>query len=69
MMMPAYYLLKVNDLSNFSYGPMNGISFLDGIQTNHGSRAGQLKFERVQDFRNFVERIYNYGHQVNNEPV
>ncbi|XP_053402915.1 uncharacterized protein LOC123549895 [Mercenaria mercenaria] len=46
------------------YGPMNPVSFLEGIQTNYGSRAGQVKFLREDDFKMFAKRILNYGVQI-----
>ncbi|XP_053402444.1 uncharacterized protein LOC123548403 [Mercenaria mercenaria] len=46
------------------YGPMNPINVLEGIQSNYGSRADQVKFEREEDFRMFAKRILNYGVQV-----
>ena len=49
---------------SFSYGPMNVISNLDGIQTNYGSRAGQVAFRTEADFRAFNERILAYGARV-----
>lgn len=47
-----------------SYGPMNPVNFLGGIQTAYGSRAGQVKFNKEEDFRKFAERIRNFGVQV-----
>ncbi|XP_060572475.1 uncharacterized protein LOC132730537 isoform X2 [Ruditapes philippinarum] len=46
------------------YGPMNPVSILEGIQTNYGSRAEQVKFEREEDFKMFAQRIFNYGEQI-----
>lgn len=49
---------------DYSYGPMNPVNILEGIQTNYGSRADQVKFVQEEDFRKFATRILNYGGQV-----
>ncbi|XP_060563219.1 uncharacterized protein LOC132722711 isoform X1 [Ruditapes philippinarum] len=46
------------------YGPMNPVNILEGIQTNYGSRAGQVRFEKEDDFRMFAKRIRSYGVQI-----
>lgn len=43
---------------------MNAINMLGGINTNYGSRAGQVRFESEMDFRMFAKRIRSYGVQV-----
>jgi hypothetical protein len=43
---------------------MNPVNILEGIQTNYGSRAGQVRFEKEEDFRMFAKRIRSYGVQV-----
>ncbi|XP_052819280.1 uncharacterized protein LOC128245102 [Mya arenaria] len=46
------------------YGPMNPINILEGIQSNFGSRAGQVKFESSEMFEKFAKRIKAYGDQI-----
>ena len=49
-----------------SYGAMNPINILEGIQNNFDSRASQVKFENTKAFQMFATRIRKFGDQVNN---
>ncbi|KAL4234368.1 hypothetical protein ACF0H5_006015 [Mactra antiquata] len=46
------------------YGPMNPINILEGLHSQLGSKAGQVKFEREEDFWKFARRIEKFAGQI-----
>ena len=48
-----------------SYGAMNPINILEGIQNSYDTRASQVKFNNTKAFQMFATRIRKFGDQVN----